>query len=278
MEIRNQNLTRYITPLREGGSLPALAEADDGFKYVVKFRGSGHREKALIADFLGGEIARAIGLRVPEQVFLNLDEYFGQAEGDEEIQDLLKWSRGLNLGVHYLQGAMTLDPYANPVDEATASRIVWLDMFITNVDRTIKNTNMLIWHNELWVIDHGASLYFHHSWTDPTESDWESKSLTKFPYIKDHALLHKATRMAEADLDIRARLTPEKIDEIVDSLPVEWLRWDEGIDPDSRAFSADNVINDEKVISDRREVYRSFLLKRLRDMNIVKAVEDARAK
>lgn len=278
MEIRNQNLTRYITPLREGGSLPALAEADDGFKYVVKFRGSGHREKALIADFLGGEIARAIGLRVPEQVFLNLDEYFGQAEGDEEIQDLLKWSRGLNLGVHYLQGAMTLDPYANPVDEATASRIVWLDMFITNVDRTIKNTNMLIWHNELWVIDHGASLYFHHSWTDPTESDWESKSLTKFPYIKDHALLHKATRMAEADLDIRARLTPEKIDEIVDSLPEEWLRWDEGIDPDSRAFSADNVINDEKVISDRREVYRSFLLKRLRDMDIVKAVEDARAK
>lgn len=278
MEIRNQNLTRYITPLREGGSLPALAEADDGFKYVVKFRGSGHREKALIADFLGGEIARAIGLRVPEQVFLNLDEYFGQAEGDEEIQDLLKWSRGLNLGVHYLQGAMTLDPYANPVDEATASRIVWLDMFITNVDRTIKNTNMLIWHNELWVIDHGASLYFHHSWTDPTESDWESKSLTKFPYIKDHALLHKATRMAEADLDIRARLTPEKIDEIVDSLPDDWLRWDEGIDPDSRAFSADNVINDEKVISDRREVYRSFLLKRLRDMDIVKAVEDARAK
>lgn len=278
MEIRNQNLTRYITPLREGGSLPALAEADDGFKYVVKFRGSGHREKALIADFLGGEIARAIGLRVPEQVFLNLDEYFGQAEGDEEIQDLLKWSRGLNLGVHYLQGAMTLDPYANPVDEATASRIVWLDMFITNVDRTIKNTNMLIWHNELWVIDHGASLYFHHSWTDPTESDWESKSLTKFPYIKDHALLHKATRMAEADLDIRARLTPEKIDEIVDSLPDDWLRWDEGIDPDSRAFSADNVVNDEKVISDRREVYRSFLLKRLRDMDIVKAVEDARAK
>ena len=258
MEIRNQNLTRYITPLREGGSLPALAEADDGFKYVVKFRGSGHREKALIADFLGSEIARAVGLRVPEQVFLNLDEYFGQAEGDEEIQDLLKWSQGLNLGVHYLQGAMTLDPYANPVDESTASRIVWLDMFITNVDRTVKNTNMLIWHNELWLIDHGASFYFHHSW-----SDWEKSAMTLFPYIKDHALLHKATRMVEVDRDIRTRLTPERIDEIVDALPDEWLKWEEGTDEEAR---------------ERRETYRKFLKKRLLDVDIVKAVEDARAK
>ena len=258
MEIRNQNLTRYITPLREGGSLPALAEADDGFTYVVKFRGSVHREKALIADFLGGEIARAIGLRVPEQVFLNLDEYFGQAEGDEEIQDLLKWSLGLNLGVHYLQGAMTLDPYANPVDEDTASRIVWLDMFITNVDRTVKNTNMLIWHSELWLIDHGASFYFHHSW-----SDWEKSAMTKFPYIRDHALLHKATRMKEVDREIRTRLTAVKLDEIVNALPDEWLRWDEATEDDAR---------------DRREIYRKFLHKRLQDMDIVKAVEDARAK
>ena len=258
MEIRKENLTRYITPLREGGSLPALAEADDGFKYVVKFRGSGHREKALIADFLGSEIARAAGLRVPEQVFLNLDEYFGQAEGDEEIQDLLKWSRGLNLGVHYLQGAMTLDPYANPVDEHTASCIVWLDTFITNVDRTVKNTNMLIWHNELWLIDHGASFYFHHSW-----SDWEKSALTLFPYIKDHALLHKATRMKEADREIRRKLTPEKLSEIVDALTEEWLKWDDGTAEDAR---------------ERREVYRKFLLKRLQEVDIVKAVEDARAK
>lgn len=258
MEIRRQNLTRYITPLREGGSLPALAEADDGFKYVVKFRGAGHREKALIADFLGSEIARAVGLRVPEQVFLNLDEYFGQAEGDEEIQDLLKWSLGLNLGVHFLQGAMPLDPYANPVDESIASKIVWLDMFITNVDRTVKNTNMLIWHSEIWLIDHGASFYFHHSW-----SDWEKSAMTPFPYIKDHALLHKATRMREADLDIRKRLTAARLDEIVDALPEEWLRWDEGTDEDARG---------------RREVYRKFLHKRLHDMDIVKAVEDARAK
>ncbi|MDE7350007.1 MAG: aminotransferase class I and II [Muribaculaceae bacterium] len=276
MEIRNQNLTRYITPLREGGSLPALAEADDGFKYVVKFRGSGHREKALIADFLGGEIARAIGMRVPEQVFLNLDEYFGQAEGDEEIQDLLKWSQGLNLGVHYLQGAMTLDPYANPVDEATASRIVWLDMFITNVDRTVKNTNMLIWNRELWLIDHGASFYFHHSW-----SDWEKSAMTQFPYIKDHALLHKATRMREVDREIRSRLTEAKLDEIVDALPEEWLNWDDTSAVASSMFNAENadgVYNADDLINERREVYRKFLHKRLRDMDIVKAVEDARAK
>ena len=273
MEIRKENLTRYITPLREGGSLPALAEADDGFKYVVKFRGAGHREKALIADFMGSEIARAIGLRVPEQVFLNLDEYFGQSEGDEEIQDLLKWSQGLNLGVHYLQGAMTLDPYANPVDEATASRIVWLDTFITNVDRTVKNTNMLIWHGELWLIDHGASFYFHHSW-----SDWEKSALSQFPYIKDHALLYKATRMAEVDMEIRARLTPQKLDEIVDALPDEWLNWNEGILTDSQAFGADSTGNADDVVGERRETYRKFLKKRLQDVDIVKAVEDARAK
>ena len=258
MEIRNQNLTRYITPLREGGSLPALAEADDGFKYVVKFRGAGHREKALIADFLGSEIARAAGFLVPEQVFLNLDGYFGQAEGDEEIQDLLKWSLGLNLGVHFLNGAMTFDPYVNPVDETLASKIVWLDTFITNVDRTVKNTNMLIWHNELWLIDHGAAFYFHHAW-----SDWEKSALTAFPYIKDHALLHKATRMRDADALIRQKLTNEKLSEIVDAIPSDWLCWDEATKEEGE---------------ERREVYRKFLMKRLSDVDIVKAVEDARAK
>lgn len=257
-EIRIQNLTRYITPLREGGSLPALADADDGFKYVVKFRGAGHREKALIADFLGSEIARAAGFLVPEQVFLNLDEYFGQSEGDEEIQDLLKWSQGLNLGVHYLQGAMTLDPYVNPIDEDLASRIVWLDTFITNVDRTVKNTNMLVWHNEVWLIDHGASFYFHHAW-----SDWEKSALTLFPYIKDHALLHKAVRMKNADKEIRTRLTPQRLSEMVDAIPLDWLRWDEASEEEGE---------------DRREVYRKFLMKRLKEVDIVKAVEDARAK
>ena len=258
MDIRKQNLTRYIIPLREGGSLPALAEADDGFKYVVKFRGAGHGEKALVADFMGSEIARAAGMKVPEQVFLELDEYFGQAEGDEEIQDLLKWSRGLNLGIHYLQGAMTADPYVNPVDALLASQIVWLDTFITNVDRTIKNTNMLLWHNEIWLIDHGASFYFHHSW-----GDWQKSALTQFPYIKDHALLHKATRMNEADAMMRGRLTPEVLSEIVDAIPSGWLRWDEGTEEDER---------------ERREVYRNFLMKRLKEVDFVKIAEDARAK
>lgn len=258
MDIRRQNLTRYIIPLREGGSLPALAEADDGFKYVVKFRGAGHGEKALVADFLGSEIARAAGMKVPEQVFLELDEYFGQAEGDEEIQDLLKWSRGLNLGVHYLQGAITADPYVNPVDALLASKIVWLDTFITNVDRTIKNTNMLLWHNEIWLIDHGASFYFHHSW-----SDWQKSALTQFPYIKDHALLHKATRMNEADAMMRGRLTPEVLSDIVDAIPSCWLRWEEGTEEDER---------------ERREVYRNFLMKRLKEVDFVKIAEYARAK
>lgn len=258
MEIRRQNLTRYILPLREGGSLPALAEADDGFRYVVKFRGAGHREKALIADFMGSEIARLAGFNVPEQVFLDLDEYFGQAEGDEEIQDLLKWSRGLNLGVHFLDGAMTLDPYVNPVDESLASRIVWLDTFITNVDRTVKNTNMLVWHgNEIWLIDHGASFYFHHAW-----SDWDKSALTKFPYVKDHALLHKASKMKDADVEMRKMVTPERLSTIVDAIPSDWLRWD----------GASSEEGEE-----RREVYRKFLLKRLQDVDIVKIVENARA-
>jgi len=179
MELRRQEVTRYITPLREGGSLPALAEADDGFKYVVKFRGAGHGKKALIAELIGGEIARALGMKVPELVLLDIDEDFGRTEGDEEIQDLLKASRGLNLGLHFLSGALTVDPYVNPVDEMLASQIVWLDAFVTNVDRTVKNTNMLVWHGETWLIDHGAALYFHHSWRD-----WEKAAMSPFSYIR----------------------------------------------------------------------------------------------
>lgn len=143
-ELRHQQVTRFIMPLREGGSLPALAEADDGFKYVVKLRGAGHGAKALIAELIGGEIARAAGLRMPELVFLDIDEDFGRTEPDEKIQDLLKASRGLNLGMHFLSGAVTLDPYINRIDALEASKIVWLDSFITNVDRTVRNTNMLL--------------------------------------------------------------------------------------------------------------------------------------
>lgn len=247
-DLRHQKVTRYITPLREGGSLPALAEADDGFKYVLKFRGSGHGTKSLIAELIGGLMAAALGLRVPELVFLDVDERFGITEPDEEIQDLLKASRGLNLGLHFLEGALTLDPYINPVDPLEASKIVWLDAFLTNVDRTVKNTNMLLWHStETWLIDHGATLYFHHSWLP-----WQQASLTPFPYIRDHALLHKASRLEEADRLAHEVLTPALISRITDMIPDDWLRW-EGA-PGSPG--------------ELRQVYRNFLINRLNNSEI----------
>ena len=149
--IRSVNVIRYVTPLREGGSLPAIVEADDGFLYVLKFRGAGQGVKALIAELIGGELARAVGLKIPEIVFAQVDEAFGRTEPDEEIQDLLKASTGLNLGLHYLSGSITFDPAVTLIDEMLASQIVWLDCLITNMDRTVRNTNMLWWHKELWL-------------------------------------------------------------------------------------------------------------------------------
>ncbi|WP_068598503.1 HipA family kinase [Vaginella massiliensis] len=217
-EIRTVNTTRYITPLREGGSLPALIEADDDFKYVLKFKGAGHGPRMLISELLGSEIARYLGLKVPEIVFVNLDEDFGRTEADEEIQDLLKFSQGLNLGLHYLSGSTTYDPSANQIGEDLASRIVWLDAFITNVDRTFRNTNMLMWNKELWLIDHGASFYFHHSWYG-----WEEHATSNFEQIKDHVLLKQASRLHEIDEEFRAKLSGEILNKIVDLLPYEWL-------------------------------------------------------
>ena len=178
LQLRTVNVTRYVTPLREGGSLPAIAEADDGFLYVLKFRGAGQGPKALIAELIGGEVARTLGFRVPEIVFANLDEAFGRTEPDEEIQDLLKFSVGLNLALHYLSGSITFDPGVTSVDSKLASQIVWLDCLLTNMDRTCRNTNMLLCHKELWLIDHGASLYFHHSW-----ENWEERALRPFILI-----------------------------------------------------------------------------------------------
>ena len=186
-EIRSVNVTRYIAPLREGGSLPAIVEADDGFMYVLKFRGAGQGVKALIAELIGGEIARAVGLRVPEIVFANIDEAFGRTEPDEEIQDLLKASVGLNLALHYLSGSISFDPTVTTVDATLASEIVWLDCLLTNMDRTVRNTNMLWWHKELWLIDHGACLYFHHN-----PQNWQEQALKPFTLIKDHVLLPQA--------------------------------------------------------------------------------------
>ncbi len=243
IDLRRVSVTRYITPLREGGSLPALADADDGFKYVVKFRGAGHGTKALISEFIGGELARAAGLRVPELVLLDLDENFGRTEADEEIQDLLKGSTGLNLGLHYLSGAMTWDVSVNRAAPDEASRIVWLDAFLTNIDRTVRNTNMLLWHRELWLIDHGASLYFHHTW-----DGWEDKALSPFPYAKDHALLRDASRLREADEYMRSRITPQIIRNIVEAIPDEWF--------------------DEIPADEARRVYIEFLNRRLANSSI----------
>ena len=256
-ELRTVNVTRYIQPLREGGSLPALAEADDGFKYVLKFRGNGHGPKALIAELLGGEIARALGLKIPELVFANLDEAFGQTEGDEEIQDLLKGSKGLNLALHFLSGAITFDPVVTTVDAKMASAIVWLDAFITNIDRTFKNTNMLMWHKELWLIDHGASLYFHHTWTT-----WEKHAQSPFTLIKDHVLLPQASMLTEVDAEYKALLTNEKLRAIVDLIPQDWLHWD---DVDE---------NPEEI----KEVYYRFLTTRLAHSQLfITEAQNARA-
>ncbi|MFV5696184.1 HipA family kinase [Flavobacterium sp. LB3P122] len=245
--LRTVNVTRYITPLREGGSLPALAEADDDFKYVLKFKGAGHGVKALIAELIGGEIARVLNLKMPELVYAHLDEAFGRSEGDEEIQDLLQGSQGLNLALHYLSGAINFDPVVTVVDAKLASQIVWLDAFITNVDRTFRNTNMLIWHKELWLIDHGASLYFHHSW-----NNWKAHAQSPFVLIKDHVLLPQASLLKETDAVFKKILSDEVLQSIVNLIPTEWLQW-EGTDETPEAL---------------REVYFQFLSIRLNHSEI----------
>jgi len=217
-ELRTVNVTRYVTPLREGGSMPAIAEADDGFLYVLKFKGAGQGPRALIAELTGGEIARALGLHVPELVFANLNEAFGRTEADEEIQDLLKASVGLNLGLHYLSGSITYDPAVRKIDQKLASQIVWLDSLLLNVDRTARNTNMLWWNKELWLIDHGAALYFHHSW-----QNWEEKAVSTFTKIKDHVLLKQATKLPEVNAEFKTVLTPERIAAITALIPEAWL-------------------------------------------------------
>jgi hypothetical protein len=225
--LRTVNVTRYVTPLREGGSLPAIAEADDGFLYVLKFRGAGQGIKSLIAELIGGELART-----------------------------LKASVGLNLGLHYLSGSITFDPVVNKVDPLLASRIVWLDCLLTNVDRTARNTNMLVWNKELWLIDHGASLYFHHAW-----DNWKEQAAKPFAMIKDHVLLPFATRLEEVDQEFHQLLTPEKISAIVQLVPDEWLT----------GWSLDISAHDIK------EVYTQFLTTRLtQSQNIIKAAQHAR--
>jgi len=218
MELRTVNATRYVTPLREGGSLPAIVEADDDGLYVLKFRGAGQGPKALIAELVSGEIGRALGLPVPEIVFVELNPVLARTEPDPEIQDLIKASAGLNLALDYLPGSITFDPLIKEVEHALASAIVWFDAYTTNIDRTPRNTNMLVWHDRLYLIDHNASLYFHHAWTD-----YLARSRRPFPQIKEHVLLPLATRLDESDEVLSRRLTPEMIRDIIGLVPDSWL-------------------------------------------------------
>ncbi len=246
-QLRSVHVIRYITPLREGGSLPAIVEADDGFMYVLKFRGAGQGVKALIAELIGGEIARALGLRVPEIVFANIDEAFGRTEPDEEIQDLLKASTGLNLALHYLSGSISFDPAVTTVDATLASQIVWLDCLLTNMDRTVRNTNMLWWHKELWLIDHGACLYFHHN-----PLNWQEQALRPFTLIKDHVLLKQASQLEAVDTSFHTILTNNRIRAIVNLIPDDWLAGD-------TSFSSTD---------EHRQMYAQFLETRLANSTI----------
>jgi hypothetical protein len=240
--VRTVAATRYVTPLREGGSLPAIIEADDDGMYVLKFRGAGQGPKALVAELLAGELARAAGLPVPVIVFAELDPDLARTEPDPEIQSLIRTSAGVNLAIDYLPGSVTFDPVMEQPPADLASAIVWFDAFVTNVDRTARNTNLLMWHRQLWLIDHGAALYFHHAW----DEDYIAHSKTPFPLIKDHVLLPFATQLEEAAQLMAERITPEAIAAVVALLPDAWLAGDT---PESAPRNA--------------QVYADYLLSRL---------------
>jgi hypothetical protein len=242
--LRTVEATRYVTPLREGGSLPAVIEADDLGTYVLKFRGAGQGRKALIAEIVAGEIACALGLLVPEIVLANLDPKLARAEPDPEIQDLIRASAGLNLALDYLPGSLGFDPLVEPPGPDLASRIVWFDALVTNVDRTPRNPNLLTWHDRLWLIDHGASLYFHHAW-----KGWEATSKRPFAAARDHVLLPFAEAISEADAALAPKLTKEVLREIVELVQEEWLKVEPGF-ADTAAL---------------RDAYVEFLSRRLEE-------------
>lgn len=233
--------TRYVTPLREGGSLPAIVEASDSGLYVLKFRGAGQGPLALVAELLGAEIGRALGLKVPDLVLMEVDTALGRNEPDPEIRDLLKASVGLNLGVDYLPGSVTFDPAAEDSAEADlASAIVWLDSFITNVDRTPRNPNLLWWHKTLYLIDHGAALYFHHNWPSA-----ETMARSRFAAVRDHVLLPWASRIEEVDRRLRLQLGEALFARVIDQIPETWLA------------------SEPALAASRRAGYLAFLTRRL---------------
>ena len=250
MSLRTVTATRYVTPLREGGSLPAIVEADDDGMYVLKFRGAGQGPKALIAELVAGEMARASGLPVPEIVFVELDPELARTEPDPEIQDLIRASAGLNLALDYLPGSVMFDPVAEKVDADLASKIVWFDAYVTNVDRTPRNTNMLMWHRRLCLIDHGAALYFHHTWTN-----YLVRSRDAFTMIKDHVLLPSTSiiSLREVDSKMTELITPDIIGDIVKLIPDAWLAAESGVSDSPFAGLAEH-----------RDAYMEYLLSRLK--------------
>lgn len=240
--IRTVQVTRYVTPLREGGSVPAVVEADDEGTYVLKFRGAGQGRKVLIAELLAGEIGRQLGLPVPEIVFAQLDSVLGRSEPDPELQGPILASAGLNLALDFLPGAFGFDPLADPPDAGLAAEIVWFDAFVTNVDRTPRNPNLLTWHRKLWLIDHGAALYIQHTW-----HDYRNRSTSRFPQIRDHVLLPFASDLRAADERLSARLSEAWLAQLVDTIPDDWL--------DTEAQFADSAA--------QRAAYVEYLSRRL---------------
>jgi hypothetical protein len=215
--LRQVTAIRYVTPLREGGSLPGVVEADDEGTYVVKFRGAGQGPKALVAEVISGELGRRLGLPVPDLTEIHLDPIVARAEPDEEVQELIKASAGSNLGMDFLPGAYGYDPVAHPVEAGLASRIIAFDAFVENVDRSWRNPNLLMWHDRLWMIDHGATLYFHHNWP-------RAAGVVHRAYKwDDHVLRPYAKALATEGPRLAARLNPALLGEVIDLVPAEWL-------------------------------------------------------
>jgi hypothetical protein len=235
--LRSVRATRYVTAFREGGSLPGLVEADDDGLYVVKFRGAGQGPRALVAEWIVGEIGRALGLLVPDLVTVDLDRDIAESEPDEEIHDLLVASVGTNLGVDFLPGAITFNPAADAVADADwAADVVWFDAFTTNPDRTAKNPNLLVWHGRTWLIDHGAALYVHHTWKDP-----EEHATRPFERIREHVLLPFASSVAAASDRLAPLVTGDLLDSLVAGIPDDWLADDPRVgdaDAQRRAYVA----------------------------------------
>ncbi|NNE70813.1 MAG: aminotransferase class I and II [Rhodothermales bacterium] len=256
--MRTITVTRYVTPLREGGSLPAIVEADDDGMYVLKFRGAGQGPKALIAELVAGELARAMGLPVPEIVFANLDPVLARTEPDPEIQDLIRASGGLNLGMDYLPGSLPFDPAVSTVSAELASEIVWFDALVSNIDRTARNTNLLMWHRNLWMIDHGAALYVHHG-----PDDFRHRSGDAFPMIKDHVLLPLAEGLPEASERLTPRIDQQHLDRIAGLIPDLWLQG-----PSAFATPADHRAAYAEYLFNRLNQPQAFLEEAIRARSI----------